>query len=172
VPSLIERTLRLQYHVAPSVRLLVLPFNYPGQTGLIRRMIRQLRGKAEEGAEALAHVFIGRLTDLNALPDLLALARVAWVDGNDPEFDWTCRRLTACGIAPILLSPGHITEPHGVTVVEVDEAMTLEAETAFGLLHFRTHLPSLRALRKLLLLTRAQAEARPARGAGRRKARA
>jgi hypothetical protein len=172
VPSLIERTLRLQYHVAPSVRLLVMPFNYPGQTGLIRRMIRQLRGKSEEGADALSHVFIGRLTDLRSLPDLLALARVAWVDGNDPEFDWTCRRLTACGIAPILLSPGHIAAPQGVTIVEADEAMTLEAETAFGLLHFRTQLPSLRALRKLLLLTRALAEATQARPAGRRKARA
>ncbi len=171
VPSLIERTLRLQYHVAPSVRLLVLPFNYPGQTGLIRRMIRQLRGKAEEGADALAHVFIGRLTDLESLPHLLALARVAWVDGNDPEFDWTCRRLAACGVAPILLSPGHIAAPAGVTIVEADEALTLEAETAFGLLHFRTQLPSLRALRKLFVLTRALVDQKPARSAARRGAR-
>jgi hypothetical protein len=154
VPSLIERTLRLQSLTAPAVRLLVLPFNYPGQTGLIRRMVRQLRGRAEEGAEALAHVFIGRVTDLRALPDLLALARVAWVDGNDPEYDWTCRRLAACGIAPILLAPSDTQAPPGVTVVTAGEALTLEAESAFGLLHFRTQLPSLRELRHLLAQTR------------------
>ncbi len=169
IPSLIERTLRLQSLSAPSVRLVVLPYNYPGQTGLIRRMIRQLRGKAEEGAEALAHVFIGRLTDLAALPDLLALTRVAWVDGNDPEYDWTTRRLSACGIAPILLAPDGIAAPPGVTTVAADEIMTLEAESAFGLLHFRTQLPSLRALRKLVPLTGGLVE-RTARKPSRRKA--
>jgi hypothetical protein len=117
-------------------------------------MVRQLRGRAEEGAEALAHVFIGRVTDLRALPDLLALARVAWVDGNDPEYDWTCRRLAACGIAPILLAPSDTQAPPGVTVVTAGEALTLEAESAFGLLHFRTQLPSLRELRHLLAQTR------------------
>jgi hypothetical protein len=58
-----------------------------------------------------------------------------------------------------------------VTIVEADEALTLEAETAFGLLHFRTQLPSLRALRKLFVLTRALVDQKPARSAARRGAR-
>jgi len=172
VPALIERTLRLQALAAPALRLIVLPFNYPGQTGLIRRMIRQLRGKTEEGAEALPHVFVGRLTDLQSLPDLLALSRVAWVDGNDPEFDWTSRRLAACGIAPVLLAAGDTPAPPGGMTVESDEEMTLEAETAFGLLHFRTQIPSLRALRKLLAMTRGLADQTPRKPAGRRRGRA
>jgi hypothetical protein len=171
VPALIERTLRLQSLAAPALRLLVLPFNYPGQTGLIRRMIRQLRGKTEEGADALPHVFIGRLTDLHSLPDLLALSRVAWVDGNDPEFDWTARRLAACGIAAVVLAAGDTVAPPGAIAVESDEELTLEAETAFGLLHFRTQIPSLRSLRKLLAITRGLADEAP-RKAGRRRSRA
>jgi len=50
--------------------------------------------------------------------------------------------------------------------------MTLEAEMAFGLLHFRTQIPSLRALRKLLAMTRGLADQTPRKPAGRRRGRA
>ncbi len=163
VPALIERTLRLQMPDAPTVRLLILPFNYPGQTGLIRRLIRQVPVAAMAGRAALSEIFIGRLTHLRALGQLTALARVAWVDGNDPEFAWTTRRLAACGITPILLAAGESGLPTAVTCVTVDDVVTITAETRFGLLHFRAKLPTLRALRQLLVLTRDQAAAPPAR---------
>ncbi len=171
VPALIERTLRLQMPDAPTVRLLILPFNYPGQTGLIRRLIRQVPVAAMAGRAALSQIFIGRLTHLRALGQLAALARVAWVDGNDPEFAWTARRLAACGITPILLAAGDAGLPPAVTCVTVDDLVTITAETRFGLLHFRAMLPTLRALRQLLVLTRDQAAAPPAR-APRKRARA
>jgi hypothetical protein len=133
VPTLIERTLNLQTVARPALRLLVLPFNYPGQTGLIRRMIRHVRSTAEGGGHS---VFVGRLNALASLPALRRLARVAWVDGNDPEYDWTMRRLAACGIEPTLLP--------------ADDALTVSAETRFGLLHFDTKLPSVRTLRKII----------------------
>jgi hypothetical protein len=167
VPALVERTLRLQLPGAPSVRLLVLPFNYPGQTGLIRRLVRLVRETADAGEHALAEVFVGRLTHLQALPELLALARVAWVDGNDPESVWSTQRLAMCGIEPILLAAQDAVPPPGVAAIEADDALTISAETRFGLLHFRVHLPSLRALREVLPLTReiaAQPEAGRPRG--------
>ncbi len=136
VPTLIERTLSLQRAARPTVRLLVLPFNYPGQTGLIRRMIRHVRATADDGAAALQGVFVGRLSSLASLPALRRLARVAWVDGNDPEYDWTMRRLAASGIEPLLM--------------DADDAVTISAETRYGLLHFDTKLPSLRSLRRLI----------------------
>jgi hypothetical protein len=186
VPALVERTLRLQPPGSPpTVRLLVLPFNYPGQTGLIRRLIRQMRDKTDAPEHAVQNLFIGRLNHLNALPDLRALATIAWVDGNDPEHDWTSRRLAACGIKPILLAAGSAAAALGITSVPADEALTISAETRFGLLHFATHLPSLRALRHVLSLTAelaaadtsALAGSRPAKpntrqAAGRRGARA
>ena len=136
VPTLIERTLNLQSAARPAVRLLVLPFNYPGQTGLIRRLVRHVRTTTDGGARALQGVFVGRLSTLASLPALRRLTRAAWVDRNDPEHGWTMQRLAACGIAPALLP--------------ADDALTISAETRFGLLHFDTRLPSLRALRTLM----------------------
>ncbi len=154
VPALVERTLHLQNPGQPAVRLLLLPFNYPGPTGLIRRLIRRLREELPDGSGHLPRVFLGRLARLDALPALRRLARVAWVDGNDPEHGWTARRLAACGFAPLLLAADDAPPPPGITCIAVDEALTVNAETRFGLLSFRTHLPSLRALRQLLPLTR------------------
>ena len=91
---------------------------------------------------------------------------------NIPEYDWTCRRLAATGITPVLVAPSDTPAPHGVTSVAADEVLTLEAESAFGLLHFRTQLPSLRALRKLLPLTRSLVETRPRKPPPRREGRA
>ena len=152
VPALVARTLRLQHRDRPAVRLVIMPFNYPGQTGLIRRLIRQLRQTIEGGAAALPHLFLGRLTRPEGLPALRRLARVAWVDGNDPEHDWTMRRLAAAGFAPVLLAADNEARP-GTIQIAADDALTIEAETRFGLLHFHAMLPSLRALRTLLPLT-------------------
>jgi len=155
VPALVERTLHLQDPARPAVRLLIMPFNYPGQTGLIRKLIVQVRDDVPEGVTHLQHVFVGRLGHLAALPRLRALAHVAWVDGNDPEHDWTLKRLAACGFTPLLLAADAAPAPPGITAIPTDEALTIDAETRFGLLSFYTHLPSLRALRHLLPLTRA-----------------
>jgi hypothetical protein len=157
VPALVARTLRLQRRDAPAIRLIIMPFNYPGQTGLIRRLIRQLRQTIEDGADALPHLFLGRLTRPSALPALRALARVAWVDGNDPEHNWTMRRLEAAGFAPVLLATGEPARP-GTILIAADDALTIAAETRFGLLHFHAQLPSLRALRALLPLTQSMSE--------------
>jgi hypothetical protein len=152
VPALVARTLRLQPTGQPAVRLVILPFNYPGQTGLIRRLVRQIRQTIDNGAAALPHLFLARLTKHGALPLLRRLARVAWVDGNDPENEWTMRRLDAAGFSPILLEAGGDFRP-GTILIAADDAVTLTAETAFGLLHFHAKLPSLRALRTLLPMT-------------------
>jgi hypothetical protein len=153
VPALVARTQRLQRKDQPAVRLVIMPFNYPGQTGLIRRLIRQLRQTIEDPVAALAHLFLGRLTSRAALPALRQLARVAWVDGNDPEHDWTMQRLAAAGFAPVLLAAGDPPRP-GTVQIAADDQLTIAAETRFGLLHYHAQLPSLRALRALLALTR------------------
>ncbi len=157
VPALVARTLQLQSPGHPAVRLLILAFNYAGPAGLIRRLIRDIREELPNGAGHLPTVFLARVSHLGALPALRRLARVAWVDGNDPEQDWTARRLAACGFTPLLLAADTAGPPPGITAIPADEALTIDAETRFGTLSFRTHLPSLRALRQLLPLTRTRA---------------
>ena len=100
----------------------------------------------------MPNLFLARLTHMSALPALRRLARVAWVDGNDPEHEWTMRRLEAAGFSPVLLDGGTGFRP-GTILITADDELTIPAETAFGLLHFQAALPSLRALRSLLALT-------------------
>jgi hypothetical protein len=157
VPALVARTLQLQSPDHPAIRLVLMAFNYAGPAGLIRRLIRDIREDLPSGPAHLRTIFLARVNHLGAVPALRRLARVAWVDGNDPEHDWTLRRLAACGFSPLLLAADAVPPPPGATAIPADEAMTVDAETRFGTLSFRTHLPSLRALRQLLPLTRSLA---------------
>ena len=136
VPELLMRLARLQDPRSPLVRMLVLPFNYLGQTGLIRTLIRDVAEAADDTA-ALANVAVGRLTRLASLPRLLALSRVAWVEAGDPEHDWTMARLAAAGIRPVALADG-------------EDRLWIEAGTRYGTLAFHAAVPSLRELGALL----------------------
>ncbi len=136
VPELLARLVRLQSPQAPRVGVLVLPFNYLGQTGIIRRLIAHVAAAAGDRS-ALAHVAIGRLTSLLGLPALQALSRIAWVEAGDPEHDWTMARLTAAGFSPVALAGG-------------EDRIWVEVETRYGTLAYHTTLPSLRELGRLL----------------------
>ncbi len=155
VPHLLERLARL-YVSAPRPgqaampRLVLLPFNYVGQTGIIRRLIGRLRDAAHEPAAFLAAIHLARTGSLAAVASLARAASRAWVDGNDPEHGWTLARLSACGIAPVLIDPGTHAAPPGVARVFADEAIWVEAETRCGTLTFPARLPSFRALPGLL----------------------
>jgi len=142
VPDLLARLARLQSPTAPRVSLLVLPFNYLGQTGIIRRLIAHVAAAAGDRA-ALAHVAIGRLTSLASLPALRALSRTVWVEAGDPEHDWTMARLAAAGFSPVPLAGG-------------EDRIWVEVETRYGTLAYHPAIPSLRELAALLDLTAAQ----------------
>lgn len=154
VPVLLERLASL--HAPGRVpRVVLLPFNYVGQTGIIRDLIKLVAGATEPAGAALANVFIARLSTLDALPALLSLSRVAWVDGNDPEHWWTIGRLRACGIRTLLLDADATAaeNPPPTQRLPSDEALWVEAETRCGALIFAAKLPSLRALPGLLRQT-------------------
>ncbi len=136
VPEFLSRLARLQSPSAPRVRVLVLPFNYLGQTGIIRRLIKRVAEAAGDGA-ALAHVGIGRLTGLSGLPLLQSLSRIVWVEAGDPEHDWTMARLAAAGFSPRALAGG-------------EELVWVESETRYGTLAYHTSVPSLREIAALL----------------------
>ena len=136
VPELLMRLARLQNPRRPQARTLVMPFNYLGQTGLIRGLIKQVLEAAEDDA-ALGNFAVVRLTRLAALPRLLALSRRAWVEAGDPEHGWTMARLAAAGITPVPLSDG-------------EDRLWVETDTRYGALAFHTTAPSLRELGALL----------------------
>ncbi len=156
VPEILTRLARLQDPAAPLLGVLVMPFNYLGQTGIIRRLIADVRDAANDDERILAHLFLGRLNRLSALPQLAEISRVAWIDGNDPEHAWSMARLTACGLAPVLLSPpampGADQAASGASF-PCEELISIEAETRYGLLSFPAYTPSLRGLRALLAFT-------------------
>jgi len=141
VPDLLARLVRVQNPAAPRVRMMVLPFNYLGQTGLIRRLIAHVA--AAGGRAALAYVMIGRLTTLKSLPALRALSRTAWVEAGDPEHDWTMARLRAAGFSPVTLDGG-------------EDRIWVEVDTRYGTLAYHPHIPSLREIASLLDRTAAR----------------
>ena len=157
VPALLERALRLRAADQAALRFVIYPFNYPGQTGLIRRLIRRAREASAEAAAALGGIYLARAAGPEAIAGLRQLAPIAWVDGNDPEYAWTARRLAGAGFSPIVLAARE--DALGLPAVAADDAVMFAAETRFGDLHFPLRLPSLRALRQLLDLTRATAAA-------------
>lgn len=162
VPAIVERTQRAMPRGGPALRLVLMPYNYPGQTGLIRRLVRQLREAEDLPAAVIEQIFIARVSRLGALPALRRLARIAWVDGNDPECLWTARRLQSSGFEPVVLNAHDLALP-GLRHMGLDDTLALAAESRFGLLHYRLRLPSLRTLRTLVPLTRHLAQAGAAR---------
>ena len=171
VPDLLERLARLHDTSKPAgsaasvPSIVLLPFNYVGQTGIIRRLITRLREAAHDPDAFLSSMFLARIGNLQAVAPLRRISGVAWVDGNDPEHWWTLARLAACGIDPILIdplpgdqgrdasSPGDAPAPQATARVHADEAVWVEAETRCGALTFAARLPSFRALPTLLALT-------------------
>ncbi len=154
VPALLERLASLH---APSrlPRVVLLPFNYVGQTGIIRDLVKLVAGATNPAGAALENLFIARLSTLAAVPALHGLARIAWIDGNDPEHWWTIGRLHACGITTLLLDANEAAPelPHPTRRLPSDEALWVEAQTRCGALIFAARLPSLRALPNLLRQT-------------------
>ena len=170
VPEILTQLARLQDPASPQLRVLVMPFNYLGQTGIIRRLIGEVRKAANGDERILAHLFLGRLNRLSALPQLAEISPIAWIDGNDPEHAWSMARLTACGLAPVLLRPeaggGDEAAVPGASF-PCEALISIEAETRYGLLSFPAYAPSLRGLRGLLAFTASMRE-RAARPAARR----
>jgi hypothetical protein len=147
VPDLLIRLATLWQPGTRLPPLVLLPFNYLGQTGLLRQLIARLRDTSKAASDLLKTMFYARILRLGGLAPLRKLARLAWVDGNDPESWWTMARLRACGFAPILIDPAN------TSAVPADEAIWVESDTRYGLLTFEARLPSLRALPALLALT-------------------
>jgi hypothetical protein len=159
VPSLLERLARLHAPARGSAatpampRIVLMPFNYVGQTGIIRRLIGRLREAAHDPEALLGELFLARVASLEGVSSLRRIARVAWVDGNDPEHWWTLARFAACRIATILIDPADDSVRDRGLRLQADEAVWVEAETRCGTLTFPSRLPSLRALPGLLALT-------------------
>ncbi len=183
VPELLVRLAMLGAPEGALPRFVLLPFNYIGQTGIIRTVIERVREASSPAGALLGRVFLARVGTLDGVAALTRLGRVAWVDGNDPEHWWTLARLQALGIACVLIgadAAGGAGRAAGM--VPADEAVWVEAETRCGTLIFAARLPAWRTLKLLLRMTAerqgaGELEARPvaepaARAAGGKRRRA
>jgi hypothetical protein len=154
IATLLERLAGLQAGgQVPAIVLL--PFNYVGQTGIIRDLIALLRDATAQPGAALGRLFVARVRNPAGIANLKRLSNVAWVDGNDPEHWWTLGRLSACGFATLLLDAGMsgTDASRAAGTVAADEQLWVEAETRCGALTFAARIPPLRALPGLLRLT-------------------
>ncbi len=157
VPELLARFARLCRVGDRLPRLVLLPFNYIGQTGIIRELIAQLRAASEPEGTLLPRLFLARVRSLAGVAALRRLSRTAWVDGNDPEHWWTLGRLAACGINSVLIGAGAGGNAEmtgrGEAFAVADEALRVEAETRCGMLIFQARVPARRSLAHLLAVT-------------------
>jgi hypothetical protein len=147
IPPLLERLARLRSRDARMPHIVLLPFNYVGQTGIIRHSIAKLALAAADRDLTLATIFLARISAMTCIPALRRLAPLAWIDGNDPEHWWTRARLAACDIPSILLDP---TQDGPAPRVCARDSLWIEAQTRCGDLAFAASLPSLRNLQALL----------------------
>ena len=155
VPELLTRLARLRHPGAAIPRIILLPFNYIGQTGIIRDVIARIGEASEPPGTALPHIFLARVRSDEDAADLRRLSRTAWVDGNDPEHGWTLGRLAAIGIATLLIArPGSTAT--ATATIEATDTTEVAAETRCGVLIFRAHIPAWRALPHLLEATNVQ----------------
>jgi len=167
VPRLLGQLTSLRRPGTPMPLVVILPFNYLGQTGIIRALIADLRAAAADPETVLNEMILARVSHLRGLAPLKAISRVAWVDGNDPEYWWSLSRLSASGFDPILIDPSSAGNRFS-TRLAADEDIRVEVDTRFGALSFDARLPSLRALPRLLAMTgERMARPRPARRAAR-----
>ncbi len=155
VPELLERLARLHTQGSPTPRIMLMPFNYIGQTGIIRDLVKRVAAASEPAGALLPLLYLARVRSLAGVAALRRLSCVAWVDGNDPEHWWTLGRLAGCGVASILLGqPADQADGTAATArFAADDTMWVEANTRCGTLVCQAVLPSLRRLPLLLGLT-------------------
>jgi hypothetical protein len=152
VPDLLIRLAILWEPGLKIPPLVLLPFNYLGQTGLLRQLIARLREEAPKAVALLSQMSFARVTNLGGLVPLRKIARAAWVDGNDPEAWWSLARLQASGFDPILIDPSDAPDTN-TPCVAAEESIWVESDTRYGKLTFDSRLPALRALPKLLAMS-------------------
>ena len=157
VPELLDRLARLRTQAVPLPRIVLLPFNYIGQTGIIRDLIARLRAATPVAGAALPGLFIARVRAPPGLATLKRLSTTAWIDGNDPEHWWTLGRLAACAIATLLIDDGASMALSPTARIPAADPLWIEAETRCGLLTFAARLPATRQLPNLLQQTAALA---------------
>ncbi len=169
VPDLLARFASLRTGGGAMPPVILLPFNYIGQTGIIRDVIARIRAASDPPGALLAQLYIARVRNRSGLAALCRLSRLAWVDGNDPEHWWTLGRLAACGIATILLDAGAPGPATPTLRVPAEETLRVRAETRCGALIFQSRILALRALPDLLRLTAEQQAQAPPEPAARRR---
>jgi hypothetical protein len=162
VPELLARLAAFQDGEAAPPYPVLLPFNNPGQSGMIRALIERLRKTGARPQNLLEHVFLARVSSFGGLAALRRLSARAWVDASDPEAWWTLARLRAAGFAPLVLGAAGA----GLPAFPAVDLLDVERQTRFGPLRFAARLPALRDLPALLATAAPSgAPGRPARRA-------
>lgn len=171
VPDLLLRLYALRNASVPRFRAILLPFNYPGPLGLIRAILRRVKNDAPNAAHVLEDALIARLRGKRGLAALQRLNPVAWVDGHDPEANYTARRLTAANIPVLLIGPdaaeaASTRKRPAPATLACDARIWVETPSLFGTLAVDTPMLSANAISagidQSVQLARAQRQAREA----------
>jgi len=132
VPDLVMKFTTMVHPRERAPYLVLLPFNAtrPAATilwpliDLMRHQIDSAARKAEDrGDSAQSGPSIARVSSLTAIAGLRRMAAVAWIDGDDPEAEWTRVRFAACAIPALTLSSGQDRLEQGHFAVMTKSAM-------------------------------------------------
>ncbi len=158
VPDLLRKLVRLGAGQPGGCVPVLLPFNEgPDAPALLAGLAQAWRDASPDPARAGA--FVARLADIAAVGALRGQVLFAWLDGGDPEHDWTLRRLEALGLACVTLRPPGMAST-GPDVM-ADERLTIRVRDAAGPRLYRMAAVTARRLPALMAITR-----RAAPGAG------
>jgi len=151
VPDLVGKLLRWDQGEHPPFRVVLYPFN---ATPTSRGAVAELAATAAQhpgSAAALRGVFVAKLHTARAASALRQLCPIAWIEADDPESDWTARRLGQLGLGLIALGKAGFAHRCAVTP---DETLKLTCTDHFGARAYAAR--TLSARRLVTLLARSQ----------------
>jgi hypothetical protein len=151
VPDLVGKLLGWDHGEHPPFRVVLYPFN---ATPTSRGAIAELAAGAAllpGSAAARRGVFVAKLHTARAAAALRRLFPIAWIEADDPESDWTARRLGQLGLGLVALGKAGFAQ---VCAVAPDETVKITCVDHFGARTYAAR--TLSARRLVSLLARSQ----------------
>jgi len=162
VPDLAQRLSSNKHDSQFEYPTILLPFNEDHSSPLqIQALTDACRASASPGhAET---IFLMRVTSYSAMATLTTLVTKCWLDGSDPEWQWSARRLSSFGVRSLLISDPWMNKPAqsssagwGIDAAfSAEDSCKIRSTDGTGEIVSHARTVSVRGLRQLIQCSRA-----------------